>query len=82
MHKAEAFITHTTGPFGTVRACRICGESDMIPRGRGRGYGMREGNKSRGRMIQHVKAEHPTELKRVPDDWFIPSAKWHWKEAT
>ncbi len=80
-HKAEALFEYRTGPFGTIRTCRLCGEFDMIPRGRGRGYGMKYGNKSRGRMIQHVKAEHPDELARVPDNWFHPKANWHWTAA-
>jgi hypothetical protein len=29
----------------------------------GRGQGMREGNKQRGILIQHIKAEHPEVLK-------------------
>jgi len=81
MHNAEAFLTHTSGPFGTVRACLLCGEFDRIPKGRGRGYGMREGNKSRGRMIQHVKENHPDELGRVPADWFHSDSAWNWRSA-
>lgn len=62
-HKADKFIRHISGPFATVRTCTICGFSDKFPRGSGRGYGMREGNKSRGRLIQHVKQCHPEALK-------------------
>jgi len=83
-HKAEAFLDHRSGPFGTVRSCRLCAHYDKIPSGlgQGRGYGMREGGKSRGRMIQHIKAEHPNELARVPDDWFHTHSNWHWRNAT
>ena len=54
----EKFIKTHRGPIAVVRECTICGYTDKIRvgvRGVGRGYGMREGNKSRGRMIQHVK---------------------------
>jgi len=43
----------------TVRVCDICGHIEKVVKGRpgvGRGYGMREGNKARGRMIQHINA--------------------------
>lgn len=49
-----------------VRACIHCKHTERIScgvRGAGRGYGMREGNKARGRMIQHIKECHPQELK-------------------
>lgn len=57
------------GPLSAVRACKHCSHVETVRRilpGRGaltnplgRGYGMSEGNKARGRMIQHVKAAHP-----------------------
>ncbi len=51
------------GPFGVTRSCRLCKWYDFRPRGAGRGTGMREGNKQRGRLIQHIKVAHPTEYK-------------------
>lgn len=48
------------GPFAVIRACVICGHIEKVVKGKpgvGRGYGMREGNRARGRMIQHIK-EH------------------------
>lgn len=50
------------GPRAVVRGCLFCKHFEKIQKGLpgvGRGYGMREGNKARGRMIQHVKEEHP-----------------------
>ena len=52
------------GGIAVVRACRLCDHSEILRKGIqgvGRGYGMREGNKARGRIIQHVKAAHPEE---------------------
>lgn len=57
----EHFKTYE-GPFAVVRACNYCNHIEKVQKGvrnAGRGYGMREGNKARGRMIQHLKAEHP-----------------------
>lgn len=52
------------GPLGVVRACRLCKWHDFRRKtvGLGRGTGMREGNKQRGRLIQHLKEAHPTEF--------------------
>jgi hypothetical protein len=53
----EYFKTHS-GPIAVVRVCTICGHIEKIAvgvPGVGRGYGMREGNKARGRIIQHIK---------------------------
>ncbi len=50
------------GPLAVVRACKYCKHIEIVKkglRGAGRGYGMCEGNKARGRMIQHIKATHP-----------------------
>ncbi len=53
------------GPLAVVRTCLLCKHADVRrkhPAGRaplGRGQGMSEGNKQRGRMIAHFKAEHP-----------------------
>ena len=54
------------GPVAVVRACNYCRHIEKVPVGRagvGRGYGMREGNKARGRMIQHIKDHHQGEVK-------------------
>jgi hypothetical protein len=58
--KGELFDTIRTS-LGTVRACRFCGHIERLAPGvgKGRGFGMREGNKARGRIIQHVKETHP-----------------------
>lgn len=53
------------GPFATIRVCDICGHAEKVATGRpgvGRGYGLREGNKARGRMIQHIKDAHKTAM--------------------
>jgi len=50
------------GPLAVIRVCEICGHKEVVKvgiPGVGRGYGMREGNKARGRMIQHIKSQHP-----------------------
>ena len=61
-HPAQKFIAHADGPLAIVRSCKLCKFSDVVrkpPVGRrGRGWGMREGNKQRGRLIQHINAEH------------------------
>lgn len=67
MHWTEKHIKTSRGPLGVVRFCTVkkCKFYAMVKtgiHGVGRGYGMREGNKARGKMIQHVKSEHP-ELK-------------------
>lgn len=56
------------GPMAVVRACDFCGHIEKIPvgvPGVGKGYGMREGNKARGRMIQHIKDKHADKFVRV-----------------
>ncbi len=61
-HWADWHFTTATGPFATVRACHACKHTEIIRKGIpgvGRGYGFREGNKARGRMIQHIKSKHP-----------------------
>ncbi len=58
------------GPLAVVRACNYCSFTVRleIGHGGGRGYGMREGNKARGRMIQHIKECHEgfNDLHRIP----------------
>ena len=52
-------ISTAEGPFAVTKTCRICGFSDTRKRGVGRGSGFRLGNQSMGRVIQHIKREHP-----------------------
>lgn len=57
----EMFTVHE-GPLAVVRQCTLCKHFELVRkglRGVGRGYGMREGNKARGRIIQHIKLNHP-----------------------
>ena len=58
------------GPFGVTRACRLCKWHDFRRKvtGSGRGAGMREGNKQRGRLIQHLKAAHVAEFTAAMKD--------------
>lgn len=62
-HPVDQFIVKYESGLSLVRACRLCGHVDTVrklPRGRaGRGWGFREGNKQRGRLIQHVLENHP-----------------------
>lgn len=62
-HPVERLIVRVEGPFAVVRACKLCKFVHSRPKlqGTGRGTGMREGNKQRGILIQHIKAEHPAE---------------------
>lgn len=62
-HPVETLITVAAGPFGVARACKLCRFHSFRPKvpGAGRGAGFREGNKQRGIVIQHIKAEHPAE---------------------
>lgn len=61
-HPADNFIKTFVGPFAIVKTCTICGFYHTRPIGTGRGAGMKYGNKSRGILIQHIKADHPTHL--------------------
>jgi len=55
-HPLESFITVTEGHFAVARGCRCCKWVDVRAKGgRGRGTGFREGNKQRGRAIEHAK---------------------------
>lgn len=58
---AEQYFKVSEGPFGVVRFCTLCDFYDVRKKtkGTGRGTGMREGNKQRGRLIQHIKQAHP-----------------------
>lgn len=55
--------TAVAGPVATVRVCKFCNHSETVRRspGSGRGYGLRAGNQALGRLMQHIKAAHPTE---------------------
>lgn len=63
-HAAEDFFVRHNGPAAIVAGCKLCKHMDVVRKERspGRGWGMREGNKQRGRMIQHVKAAHADAL--------------------
>ena len=67
MSKSYEFDTYT-GPLATTRACRLCSFVVTTPkgiRGVGRAYGMVQGNKDRGKIIQHLKKIHNLDLKGV-----------------
>ena len=54
------------GGLSSVYACRWCSRVEIVRvglRGVGRGYGFAEGNRARGRIIQHVKSAHPDEYR-------------------
>jgi hypothetical protein len=63
---ADKHFKRYNGVFAITAQCSHCKHMDIVRKERpgmaGRGWGMREGNKQRGRMIQHVKAEHPDVL--------------------
>ena len=54
------FVRKINGHFAIGRQCTLCayGVTKAKERRPGRGWGMREGGILRGKMIQHVKAEH------------------------
>lgn len=67
MNPAEKFFARINGPLAIVAGCKLCKHVDKVtkPRAgeRGRGWGFIEGNKQRGRMIQHIKDTHPEALQ-------------------
>jgi hypothetical protein len=66
--KFQKYFRTFSGPFAVVRACNFCNHVETVKKGipgAGRGYGMREGNKARGRMIQHIKENHLTEIQTM-----------------
>lgn len=77
------------GGLSSVYACRWCSHVETIRlglRGVGRGYGFAEGNRARGRLIQHVKSAHPDEyraerMKQRRDEYVCPSCGTH-RETT
>jgi hypothetical protein len=68
MVPADKHFTRHDGHFAIVANCHHCKHTDVVRKERnpGRGWGMREGNKQRGRMIQHVKSVHPEVLGEKP----------------
>lgn len=68
MVPSDKLYKTVVGPMAVIRTCTVCGHFEIVKkglRGVGRGYGMREGNKARGRMIQHIKQAHQAELAGV-----------------
>jgi hypothetical protein len=69
MHPAEdRYIGRTETGMAVGRWCKLCKFSHtrrkptgMMVGNVGRGNGMREGNRQRGILIQHLKTEHPKE---------------------
>lgn len=62
VHADDLMFKVSTGPLAVIRQCLHCKHFEIVRKGLpgvGRGYGMREGNKARGRIIQHVKTAHP-----------------------
>ena len=68
-HKSQArlFIEKVNGHFAIGRTCTVCRFGITLSKERypGRGWGMREGNKLRGQMIQHIKQVHPEVIGKV-----------------
>jgi hypothetical protein len=69
----KMFRVKETG-LAVMRLCVECDFYDVRKKivGGGRGSGFREGNKQRGRMIQHFKAAHPkiyTAHKEETERW-------------
>lgn len=69
LHPAEKlYVVKTESALAVVRGCRLCKFYLFRHKGgRGRGTGLREGNKQRGAMIQHIKEAHPTEYLSAMD---------------
>lgn len=66
MREIEQHFERVNRPLAIVAWCKLCDFRDTVRKERtgtaGRGWGMREGNKQRGRMIQHIKTAHPEVL--------------------
>lgn len=65
-------------PRAVVRVCRVCRHAETVMigfGGVGRGFGMREGNKARGRMIAHINKNHQHELAKLAE---IPLGQRKW----
>jgi hypothetical protein len=63
----DELIMRVEGPLAVARGCRLCNFVHTRPkhRGAGRGSGMREGNRQRGVLIQHIKACHPEDYAQL-----------------
>lgn len=68
MNPLDQLIGRSQGPSGVVRWCRVPGCRFFLYRrtgaGGGRGEGFREGNRQRGEMIRHLRAEHPEAVEQ------------------
>lgn len=63
-HPVEQYVSRVETALGVARGCRLCKFYHFRRKcGGGRGAGMREGNKQRGLLIQHIKSEHPDEYR-------------------
>lgn len=62
MRASDALTDKIEGPFAIVRGCRLCNHRISRRPGRGRGAGLREGNKQRGEMHCHIRDTHPKAL--------------------
>ena len=64
--QAKFFVQTTNGHFAIGRTCTVCrfGLTRQKERNPGRGWGMREGNILRGKMIRHVRESHPELIGR------------------
>lgn len=74
LHPVERYVSVLNGPIGVVRACTLCKFSHSRKKvaGAGRGAGMREGNKQRGILIQHIKECHPAEYAAAMGKQLVP----------
>lgn len=67
----DAMFRTIKGPFAVVRACNFCDYKVVLKtgqRGVGCGFGFREGNKARGKMIQHYNKIHKTTMEVKGND--------------
>ncbi len=62
MRSVHDHIIRYDGPYAIARKCRVCGHTVVKRKERrrpGRGWGFRHGNKLNGKIIRHIRAEHP-----------------------
>lgn len=68
-HQAyNIYVRESSSALAVCRSCRLCKFGVSLRLGVpnvGRGNGMREGNKQRGILIQHLKSEHPAEYAQA-----------------
>ena len=64
---SEGLVLRTNDRVSMGAVCTVCGYRDAVLKVSrpGKGWGLREGNRLRGRMIQHVQDMHPGELLSV-----------------